>query len=150
METTPSFKKGDKVYVVTVSLQKEHFHGQDSWSPTSENYRSRVYAELVTLTSLGKKQGTAVTVAGNLERRIYVGEAYATKLVATAAEVEAIRASVGLEPAVKNIAHDVESSNRWLKDYAGRADCLVGFARSTRNLAALASCVALEPTIRWS
>jgi len=136
------FKKGDELYIVSIS------HGQSGgWDHTSEAFRTRVGAELVVLTSLGKKQGTALTKGANLERRIYTGS---TVLVATKEEVEAIRASIGTEQAEKTIQAAHVNALEWKRNYAdtGRGTAL-GIQRNELSLQTIAACVPLEHVIIW-
>lgn len=144
--STTKFKKGDRVYVVSVS------HGRScGWDHASERFRTRITAELVTLTSLGAKQGTAVTATGNLERRIYAsGSGWSTSLIATPAEVQALADSIGTSHSEKQIAFEKASAIKWHNDYVvtGRGSPL-GCERNARSLASIETCVPLPPVVTF-
>lgn len=143
-----TFKKGDSAYLVQINRHGEY----GGWSPTSESLRARVYAEAATITSFGKKQGTAVTKEGNLEHRLYPSylehtDRNPTRLYRTLAEVEALVAELGTKPAEENLARRIRLNREFHTEYVltGRAAPL-GVTRNTTERIALETCVAL-PTV---
>ncbi len=153
--TNSKFKKGDVVYIVSVSHGDGLTWPQDmSLDPivrcsnfSSEGFRTVVHYEQVTLTSYGKVQGTAVTTKGNLMRRIHVGH---TTIMRTVDEIESLRASIGLGPAADSIAKNIKWNKEWYQEYVvdSSKGHPHGIRRNNFGDARLAECSALEPIKR--
>jgi len=97
------FKKGDKVYSYCLS-------------PDSElEGRALVCAQALTLTSMGKRQGTAIYTSGGqvLTRRIYPD----TQLVADLEAVTTRARAEYKDYSERLIARRLEAANEWLTKY---------------------------------
>ena len=110
METTTNrqrqFKKGDAVYSYEMSGDKEAG-------------RVLVCAQSLTLTSMGKRQGTAVYQSGGreLKRRIYPQ----TQLVASLEDVKARAMAEYREYSKEVVRRRLNCANEWLANWSDRA-----------------------------
>jgi hypothetical protein len=148
MNTTPYScdplpKKGEVVFLVDVQHSRAA-----GWDHTSASLQAVVFAESVMITSLGKKQGTARTSRGNLERRLY---AKWTVLCRTEAEVDAIAAA--LPTSAECIAAAVKSCQRWLAQYGpggtSGTGTKLGLERNQLELDTLAKCEPLPARVEF-
>ena len=107
MPTTQNFKKGEQAWMVT-SSNEQH-------APFAVVF----FARKITLTSWGKKQGTAVDANDkNLQYRI---SPRWTTLCRTEADVQAYAATHGEAWSAQDIAHRIKINEGWMQSTAERS-----------------------------